>query len=281
MAAFRRVVVGFDLSEGDDKLLNGLPAMRAWGIEELVLTHVVSDSLVPILHRRDPTRGVGGKLSEAETRLRWHFRVQLCIRRGDPAACLIEEASARAADGIVLGMKPAGALREALLGNTLTDVVRATDLPVLLYPHASADGSSGRPILSPDSTRILLPLDLDGPADRAVGFVGKLAAGESLPVSLLHVVEEDGIEEGPARARLEALADKLGSVGVSEVEVIVDRGEPWERILARSAQAGPALIVMGIHARQSLSSFILGSQSREVARRSDLPLVLISRQLPS
>lgn len=275
MAAFRRVVVGFDLTAEDEGLLNALPALRAWGIEELILTHVVSDSLVPILHRRDPTLGVGGKLSEAETRLRWHFRVQLCIRRGDPAACLIEEAGARAADGIVLGMKPAGPLRQALLGDTLTDVVRATDLPILLYPYASVQGGSTRPILSPGSTRLLLPLDLAEPVDRPLAFAGKLAAAEGLSVSLLHVLEGDEVGEDRARADLQSLANKLQSANVADVEVLVERGEPWERILARARELEQTLVVMGIHARRALSGFILGSQCREVARRSELPLVLI------
>jgi hypothetical protein len=63
MAPVRRLLVGLDLSEETDGLVDSLPALRAWGVEELILTHVASGSPVPILHRKDPTLGVGEKLA--------------------------------------------------------------------------------------------------------------------------------------------------------------------------------------------------------------------------
>ncbi len=55
----------------------------------------------------------------------------------------------------------------------------------------------------------------------------------------------------------------------------MDRGKPWERILSRAGEGSRTLVVMGTHARGPVSALLLGSQSREVTRKSRLPLLLV------
>jgi nucleotide-binding universal stress UspA family protein len=278
MTPTRRLLVGLDLSEESDGLVDSLPALRAWGVEELILTHVASASPVPILHRKDPTRGGGEKLSAARAWLEPYFRISLCIAQGNPGSCLAEEALIRSADGIVLGVRDRSLLAEALVGPTVLEVARHWSRPILLFPHGSIESRRTRPILSPGSARVLLPLQLVGDESRPTGFVRDLAAERSLPVSLLHVLPEDshGAESEVAR-RLEALARELREAGVPEVETFVDHGEPSERILSRAGELSHTLVVMGTHARGPVPALLLGSRSREVARRSHLPLLLVPR----
>ncbi len=278
MTPVRRLLVGLDLSDDTDGLLDSLPALRAWGVEELILTHVTSGSPVPILHRKDPTRGVGERLTEAEAWLEPYFRIGLCIAQGNPGGCLAEEARARRVDGIVLGMRERSPLAEVLIGPTVLEVARHWDRPILLFPHASMESRRTRPILSPRSARLLCPVQLAGDERRSMAFVRELAVESSLPVTLLHVIEEGDREEMTEVTRtLEAFALELRGAGVSEVDIHVDRGTPWERILARASETSHPLVVMGTHARGSVPTLLLGSQSREVARGSRFPLILVPR----
>jgi nucleotide-binding universal stress UspA family protein len=279
MTPVRRLLVGLDLSEETDGLVDSLPALRAWGVEELVLTHVAAASPVPILHRNDPTRGVAGKLSEAQACLEPHFRVSLCLAQGNPGGCLAEEAQVRSADGIVLGMRERSLLADALVGPTVLEVARHSSRPILLFPHASVESRRTRPILSPRSARVLHPVQLSGDESRANALVRDLAVEQSLPVSLLHVLDEgDPKAEMEVVEKLERLAGELREAGVPEVEILVDHGEPWERILSRAGERSHTLVVMGTHARGPIPTLLLGSQSREVARRSRLPLLLVPRK---
>jgi len=278
MTPVRRLLVGLDLSEETDGLVDSLPALRAWGVEELILTHVASGSPVPILHRKDPTLGVAEKLSEAQASLEPHFRIHLCIAEGNPGGCLAEEARLRSADGIVLGVKERSPLTDVFVSPTVLEVARHWSRPILLFPHASVESRRTRPILSPRSAHILLPIQLAGDESRPTEFVQDLATEQSLPVFLLHVMEDGNHEtESEVARKLEVLAGELREAGVAEVETLVDHGEPWERILARAGERSHTLVVMGTHARGSVPALILGSQSREVARRSRLPLLLVPR----
>lgn len=277
--AFRRVLVGLDLTDGDEALIHSLLTLRAWGVEQLVLAHVARLSPAPLIHRSDATKGVGEKLARAHVRLAPRFRVELSMLSGDPAARLSEEAEARGADAIVLGSRKRSSIEEAFVGSTVAEVLHRTRLPVLVVPHAVEEDRHLLPAGPTDQSRILHPTDFSEPADRALRVVGDLAQALGLPVTLLHVVEgEDPRLEREGRRRLSRLAASLEEAGVRQVEVSVTKGEPWGRILEHAGEGGGTLIVMGTRGRRVLPGIILGSQSRGVVGHSDCPVLLVPRE---
>lgn len=274
---FRRLLVGLDFTETGDGLVDALMALRGWGVDTLILAHVCPESPVPLLHRGDHTRNVIGKLTEANAWLEPHFHVELSIRAGDPGPLLAEEAMARGADGVVLGVQAHPSWRDALLGDTVTQVARRCRLPLLLYPDTAVEHRRERSILAPSVTRILHPLDLEEAGSPALGVVRELARSNALPVTLLHVVEPGDAEVARSRAEdfLAHVASELEASGVARPAVEVASGEPWQVILEKAAQADPTLIVMGTRRRGALPRAVLGSQSLKVARHSRLPLLLV------
>jgi nucleotide-binding universal stress UspA family protein len=278
MPALRRLLVGLDLTETTEQLVGFLPALRSWGVEEVTLIHVATESLIPLLHHSDSTRGVGGRLAEAGVCLQAHFEVRLCLRAGDPGACLAEEADARGVDGVVLGVRDRGTLRSFLVGRTVSGVARRTGRPILLFPLCAPGAGPELPLVLPQPTRVLHPTDLAGEGGRDFEQVKELAAEGALPVTLLHVVEEGGAPgDEPGPGVLEAMAGALRYAGVPEVSARVEKGRPWERILALAAEDPHTLVVMGTRARRTLPAIVLGSQSREVVRRARLPLLLVPK----
>lgn len=276
LSTLRKAIVGLDLATKDGGLVAALPGLRAWGVETVILTHVSRESPVPLLHQVDQTEGVSGKLAQANAWLSPFFGVELCLRSGSAGACLAEEAGDRGANLIVLGVGARGRLQEAIVGSTVLEVVRRSDLPVLLFPHAALRGRRGRPLVSPHDTWILHPTDFSHASQRALDLARELALEKNLPITVLHVLDaRDPTPEEEVRDRLGRLADELTSAGVTGVETVLERGTAWERVLAVSAESDHTLVVMGTRGRGLLPGAILGSQSREVARRIAFPLLLV------
>lgn len=280
MSTLPKALVGLDLSVEEGGLVAALPGLRAWGVETLILAHVSRESPVPLLHQVDQTQGVSGKLAQANAWLSPFFHIELCLRSGSPGACLAEVARERGVDVIVLGVGARGRLQEAIVGSTVLDVLHRSNLPVLLFPHAALRGRRGRPIVSPDATWILHPTDFSSASARALELVQGLALEKRLPVTVLHILDpRDPTPEEEARERLAKLAAALTEGGVNGVETVLERGTGWERILAVSAESDDTLVIMGTRGRGRLPGAILGSQSREVARRIALPLLLVPKRV--
>lgn len=268
--------MGLDLAEEEGGFAAALPGLRAWGVESLILAHVSRESPVPRLHQVDQTEGVSSKLAQANAWLSPFFHIELCLRSGSAGACLADEAQERSADLIVLGVGARGRLQEALVGSTVLDVVRRSDIPVLLFPHAALRSRRGRPLVSPHDTWILHPTDFSDASRRALDFARELALDKNLPITVLHVLNpRDPDPEEEVRERLAELAARLAADGVNRVETVLERGTAWERVLAVSTESDNTLVVMGTRGRGLLPGAILGSQSREVARRIAFPLLLV------
>ena len=58
-------------------------------------------------------------------------------------------------------------------------------------------------------------------------------------------------------------------------ELVVEKGNPVEKILAVASEKNCDLIVMGTHGRGTLADVVMGSTARRVIRRSELPVLVI------
>jgi nucleotide-binding universal stress UspA family protein len=98
-------------------------------------------------------------------------------------------------------------------------------------------------------------------ADARTTLTGKLK-GRGAFKAVLGQINED-VRAGLAEPRFET------------GDILVERGNPVEQILAR-AEAIPAdLIVMGTHGQGTLKDAVMGSTARRVLRRSTIPVLVI------
>jgi len=63
--------------------------------------------------------------------------------------------------------------------------------------------------------------------------------------------------------------------GVGTDEIIVERGNPVEKIIDHSEKGKFDLIVMGTHGHGTLEDVMLGSTARRVIRRSKIPVLVV------
>lgn len=126
--------------------------------------------------------------------------------------------------------------------------------------------------------KILLAVDGGGLALAALPAVAALAS-EGAAVLALHVAGPVAPDEAVAAGavRLREVADQLRRAGVrAETELREGtRHQVAAQIAAAAAEWGADLIALGSHGRGSVGGLVLGSVGHEVARLTDLPLLVV------
>src|SRR5512136_1338567 len=91
---------------------------------------------------------------------------------------------------------------------------------------------------------ILFPTDFSATAERALEYLGHIAAKTKCPVTLLHVCEEKPVDaesrqrlEDGGRFLSEAKKDRLKSLGVSKVTIELTFADPRQEIIDSATKA--------------------------------------------
>jgi nucleotide-binding universal stress UspA family protein len=138
--------------------------------------------------------------------------------------------------------------------------------------------------------RILVPTDLEPPADEALECALALAERTGAEVHALHVFDTPLSDvpgtpwilsdemiascEKSARFALERNVAKHARPGV-EVQLLVRRGDAKSEIQRAITDVGADLVCMGTHGRRGVSRVFMGSVAEGVLRSSDVPVLTV------
>ncbi len=141
-------------------------------------------------------------------------------------------------------------------------------------------------------SRILTPLDGSEHSERVLPSARSLAAGLSLPVTLLYAIEPEhpSISQSlnprlhqhqtaahrtqHVRAYLEPVAAGLRNAGLN-VDITIPQGDPAAAIVEEAAKDPGTLITMSSHGRSGLSRWWMGSVTDKVLHLTENPLLII------
>jgi nucleotide-binding universal stress UspA family protein len=136
---------------------------------------------------------------------------------------------------------------------------------------------------------VLFPTDLSESGNAALPVAWKLAAPggtlhvllvledppEGAPADAAERARRQSAEEKEARARLAALVPAGAAEGV-RAHFHVLRGADVAGVIEQQARAyGASVVVMSTHGRTGLRRLLLGSVASDVAKRTDLAVVLV------
>lgn len=140
---------------------------------------------------------------------------------------------------------------------------------------------------------LLVPIDFSDATERIVATAKDLALSYGAKVWLLHCAGQDqGYVLGeippfvavpdealPGRypdeyRKLAALTASLRSKGI-DAELIFVGGSPSNKILAAAEEHQADLLVIGSHGHGAMYELLMGSVTRDVVHRADVPILLI------
>ncbi len=285
---FEKIVLATDLSPAWDEIIACAGELKALGVQEIILVHVISVKFFG---------GFEGKVrAEAEPRLQAQaqsladqgFTVCQEMPSGLPAYSINDAARRHCADLMVVGPQKTSLWQEGVLGSVAGAVLHHAELPVLLIKVRIKEG------MPPGSCRlratellrhILFPTDFSDIAERAATYLEGLAAQGASQVTVLHALDMPAADEyspgfqelaeTKARDSLEAWQERLRQAGLSQVRIVFDQGHPLPAVLRTLEYQDISLIVMGTQGKGFIKELFLGSVAHNVARLAACPVLLI------
>jgi nucleotide-binding universal stress UspA family protein len=211
-------------------------------------------------------------------------RVRVVLRVGDPAEQLAQIAAAEEVELICVG-RPRERGHTAKLGrNTVDRLLRRTPIPLI-----QASGALEAP-----PTRVLAAVDGGGASAQVLRHAGAIAARLGIPITALHVLDEDvrayarAMEvavgsAAQAQAAEDALRDAIArwltraleASGAGHARAMVGRGDPGQEVLAARKRSGADLIVLGRSGHDALGAHAVGSTTRLVLRAAPCPVLVV------
>lgn len=280
---FKKALVGVDPSPAEESLLSCLPDLGRWGIESVVLAHVIrigyaqgagyghEDEYQAWLEKdAAPIRAAGLTVTTS------------VIASGIPADGLLAAAEAQDADLIVVGSRSHNFLYEIFLGSVAREVVRKSELPVLIERLEATEAGQAETcaaVCGQALDRILLATDLSAQSrsaeDAAVQLAGKAGHIDCLTVL---AAGADDHERKAAQSRHRNLVRRIKEGGAdASTGSRIEQGDPAE-IIARTGQEGYSLIIVGKHGRHWVADKIIGSTAARVCEIARRPVLMMPLQ---
>jgi len=265
--SIKKILVPTDGSPESEAVFAAImPLVRAYEPEVAVL-YVVEDpeeSFVP------PARVAKACGALRASKVQAHLE----LRQGQPAEVILRAARERKADLIAISTHGRGGVVRLIAGSVAEEVLRRTDLPLLVTrPNTTVhewkrivvalDGSARSEAILPEA--ILLAKKLGAAIDVLQVALPVVAAGAGEAPILLP--PEDPLPY------LKTIVRKLEKEGIS-TRAVAFEGRASEGILRHLDESGASLLCMTTHGRSGLARILLGSVAEEVLRHAPCPVLL-------
>ncbi|MDA8431955.1 MAG: universal stress protein [Nitrospiraceae bacterium] len=179
-------------------------------------------------------------------------RCEVFLRSGtSPSQLIVEEATQRQCDMIIIGRRGRRGLERVLLGSAASKVIGHAHCRVLVVPKAAR-----LPFRN-----MLVATDGSEHAEKAAAAAVEIAGrtgGSLLVVSVI----SPGNEKEIAEANVAAVASAAQKAGVA-VEAITPTGRPSDVIAETAGGRGVDLIVIGTFGSSGLKKFLMGSTTEK------------------
>lgn len=192
------------------------------------------------------------------------FNTQVIL--GGPVETILRLATEEDPDLVIMGTRSSNPIEKKLLGSTTVAVVQRLSTPVMVIPEEA----DFQPV-----DKILFASDLLEGDVETIGVLENTFASWNPEIKCLHVVRDPSIEEDLLIRRLRK------RVAATSAEVVISRNDDIEDgILMQADKGNASLVVMRTHNRGFWGRLLRTSFSRDLARKTWLPLLIYPMQDP-
>ena len=275
----KKVLVATDFSPPAQRLMNCLDELIEMGLEEIILVHVVDIRLGEGISV-DLKRESEDRLMEVEMLL---SSKNILVKKYSPigfaASEIVNIAKLEEVSLILIGSKGKGVLKEVFLGSTTFDVIRLTEVPVLIEKYIKDESNEYINVCVNKFQKVLLPIDFSDCSNVIIEKAKNLSS-ITKEIVLLTIVEQgesfQEIQEAKENYQklLNGIAVEFNELGI-ETKVLIKEGIPSQLIVAIAEEEQVTSILMGTRGKGLIKALLLGSTSDAVARISKRPVILI------
>jgi len=208
-----------------------------------------------------------------------------CKRGISAAPTILEYASEKDVDLIIMGTQGRRGLAHIMLGSTAEEVVRMADCPVFTI----REKETAKPIKA--FQQILVPVDFSEHSATAIAYAKRIAQDYDAQLQLLHIIENTthpafslsgkssiydffpNIKEDSIN-KVKKMFDEANGPEVKS-EIFIKDGHPAHETIEFSKEKGSDLIVISTHGLTGVDHFLLGSVSEKVVRRAFCPVFTV------
>src|SRR6056297_909830 len=267
----KRVLIPLNLHESRDRLKEMGGFLKTLGTDEAVLLHVGADTRSAGEHHRR-------KLAlAAEWIGALGVTVETALRPGLVQMEIVHAAEDRGVDYISFAFRRKNWLKRAILGSTVKDVIRQSDIPVFVHKQATrraeADGIY----------RVLYPTSLQWKNDVIIEYIRSkefkpdevvfLYVGRRAPDPVVEQQRRDEVEEQLEATRRECGLEEQESRQISVL------GSPRRQIVRIARRLPADVVLLGKADSTSGMGPVLGSTAEEVSYNAPCSVLIIPRYL--
>lgn len=202
----------------------------------------------------------------------------LVVAERDASTTLVELARRREADLVVAGRTERGGVRRLLKGSTAERLVEFAPCSVLVFPRRPAAGAPAR---------LVVGIDDSDSSRAALREAVPLAAGLSLPLQVVHVVDphlpfatygtDRGLRDGLLEQGKELLSGAAEALSgpVEGLSTELREGDPRRELIAVASEQEDTLLVVGHRGSGSVLGVHLGGTAGAIVGHPPCPVLVV------
>jgi nucleotide-binding universal stress UspA family protein len=280
------ILVATNLLEGQTYLLHAIYQARL-SRAIILLVHVITRSglrsdaseVAPSLALDPAIHAARMKLDEFAEEFQFEGVVcETIVMTGDPAEQISLVAKSRAVDRLILAARYESGPTRMVEASVAEKVIATVDIPVcfigrLIHPSPACDAPLGG---------VLCATSLHSNSSQAVCFASALAELNHAHLTLLHVLDTEGMsEQGRQLARFAARQRLCASLPTEarhrdHPNFLIREGDPALIILAEALSRSQDFVILGSHHNQMASRPLMNGVVRRVIHESHCPVITIN-----
>lgn len=273
----KKVLLPTDFSKPAMELLDCLDEFQTLGLEEVILVHILDKRAKPAVISY---RGFEQELlNNQKRRLEdMGLKVVVMLPIGIPNFEIVRIAREEQVSMILISSHGQGFIKNIFLGSTTNDVIRVSEVPVLIEKYCDIDKETCSIRCLNKFKKVLVPLDFS--AHSRVLLHELITLSHLIEEVVLLSVIEGSYNDQELAVSIKDRGNKLNQARLDlehvglKVKTIVHQGSASTDIIAMSEEEDVTLIMLAKRGEGLIKELLIGGTAHAVAQRAQRPVLL-------